>query len=242
MQTTPGTSLNDVSPSAPARRGLLLLVALVAAGVYAVDQGSKALAVSRLDPGEPRQVIGELLQLHLIRNAGAAFSLATGVTWVLTVVAIVVVVVVVRSARRLGSPGWAIILGLLLGGALGNLTDRLLREPGFGRGHVVDFIDYGGLFIGNVADIAIVLAAAAVALQAVRGIGLDGSTHGRPQRRSDGPLPDDEAEDDVHDDHRDHHADQQGARAGDPASDAPQRGQTAPGTSAPGADEERWRA
>jgi signal peptidase II len=247
MQTTPGTSLNDVSPSAPARRGLLLLVALVAAGVYAVDQGSKALAVSRLDPGEPRQVVGELLQLHLIRNAGAAFSLATGVTWVLTVVAIVVVVVVVRSARRLGSPGWAIILGLLLGGALGNLTDRLLREPGFGRGHVVDFIDYGGLFIGNVAAIAIVLAAAAVALQAVRGIGLDGSTHGRPQRRRDGPLPDDEAEDDVHDDrpgdhHDDHHADQQGARAGDPASDAPERGQTAPGTRAPGADEERRRA
>jgi signal peptidase II len=81
---------------------------------------------------------------------------------------------VIRSARRLGSGVWALALGLLLGGALGNLTDRLLREPGFGRGHVVDFIAYGSLFIGNVADIAIVVAAVLVALLAVRGTTLDG--------------------------------------------------------------------
>ena len=174
MQTTPGTSLNRVTPSAPARRGLLLLLAVVTIVVYALDQASKAAAVARLEPGDPHALIGDLLQLHLIRNAGAAFSVATGVTWVLTVVALVVVAVVLRSARRLGSTAWAVTLGLLLGGALGNLTDRLLRAPGFGRGHVVDFLDYGGLFIGNVADIAIVVAAAAVALQAVRGVGLDG--------------------------------------------------------------------
>jgi signal peptidase II len=113
--------------------------------------------------------------------------MATGVTWVLTVVAVVVVVVVVRSARRLGSAGWAVTLGLLLGGAAGNLTDRLLREPGFGRGHVIDFIDYAGLFIGNVADIAIVVAAVAVALQALRGVGLDGrSTRGHGSGGSHG--------------------------------------------------------
>jgi len=174
MQTTPGTSLNDAAPSVTARRGLLLLLALVAAAAYGTDQLTKALAVARLEPGAPHAVVGHLLQLQLIRNAGAAFSMATGVTWVLTLVALVVVVVVVRSARRLGSTGWAVTLGLLLGGALGNLTDRLLREPGFGRGHVVDFIDYGGLFIGNVADIAIVVAAVAVAVQALRGVGLDG--------------------------------------------------------------------
>jgi signal peptidase II len=178
MQTTPGTSLNDVAPVVPARRGLLLALAGIAAGVFAVDQVTKALAVDRLDPGDPHPLVGDVLGLHLIRNAGAAFSMATGVTWVLTVIALVVVVVVVRSARRLGSTGWAVTLGLLLGGALGNLTDRLLRAPGFGRGHVVDFIDYGGLFIGNVADIAIVVAAAAVGVQALRGVGLDGrSTH-----------------------------------------------------------------
>jgi signal peptidase II len=178
MQTTPGTSLNDIAPPVPARRGLLVALTGVAAVVYGVDQLTKVLAVARLQPGDPRPLLGEVLQLHLIRNAGAAFSMATGVTWVLTIVALVVVVVVVRSARRLGSVGWAVTLGLLLGGALGNLTDRLLRSPGFGRGHVVDFIDYAGLFIGNVADIAIVVAALAVAVQAVRGIGLDGrKTH-----------------------------------------------------------------
>lgn len=196
MQTTPGTPLNDVTPSVPppsestpsesspseptprpaSRRRLVLLLAVVAAAVYGIDQVTKVLAVARLEPGRPRPLLGDLLQLHLIRNAGAAFSFATGVTWVLTVVAVVVVVVVVRSARRLGSRGWAVTLGLLLGGALGNLTDRVLRAPGVGRGHVVDFIDYGGLFIGNVADVAIVVAAVAVALQAVRGVGLDGTT------------------------------------------------------------------
>jgi signal peptidase II len=93
---------------------------------------------------------------------------------VLTLVAAAVVVVVVRSSRRLGSRGWALALGLLLGGALGNLTDRLVRAPGVGRGHVVDFLDYGGLFVGNVADIAIVAAAIVVAALGVRGIGLDG--------------------------------------------------------------------
>ncbi|HET8615090.1 MAG TPA: signal peptidase II [Actinomycetales bacterium] len=182
MQTTSGTSLNDVTRFVPARRGLLVLLALVAACVYALDQLTKALAVARLTPGEQHPLLGDVLGLQLIRNAGAAFSMATGVTWVLTVVALVVVVVVVRSARRLGSAGWSVTLGLLLGGALGNLTDRVLRSPGFARGHVVDFIDYGGLFIGNVADIAIVVAAAAVAVQALRGVGLDG----RAARREPG--------------------------------------------------------
>ena len=119
-------------------------------------------------------LLGTLVQLRIIRNPGAAFSIATGLTWVLTGVAVVVVVVVVRSVRRLGSRGWAVALGLLLGGALGNLTDRLLREPGVGRGHVVDFIDYHGLLVGNVADIAIVAAAVLVGLLGLRGMGLDG--------------------------------------------------------------------
>ena len=106
------------------------------------------------------------------------FSLGTGSTWLLTVVAVVVLVVIVRFSRRLGSLGWAWAFGLLLGGALGNLTDRLVREPGFGRGHVVDFIDYHDLFIGNVADIAIVAAAVLIALLALRGIGVDGRREG----------------------------------------------------------------
>ena len=96
-------------------------------------------------------------------------------TWVLTLVALGVTVVVVRSARRLGSSGWAVALGLLLGGALGNLYDRFFREPGFARGHVVDFLDWFGWFVGNVADIAIVVAAGLLMILSVLGIRLDGT-------------------------------------------------------------------
>jgi len=155
----------------------VLVLAGVAALTYAADQVSKVLATRALVPGRSMPLLGSLLELRLIRNPGAAFSIATGMTWVLTLVAVGVVAVVVRSARRLGSRGWAFTLGLLLGGALGNLTDRLVREPGFARGHVVDFLDYGGLFVGNVADIAIVVAAALVGLLGLLGIGLDGVRH-----------------------------------------------------------------
>lgn len=185
MQTAPGASLSDPAPSSPrARPGLVVLLVAVAAVVYAADQVTKWLAVDRLGPGRSVELVGELLQLRLTRNPGAAFSFATGMTWLLTLVAVLVVVVVVRSARRLGSTGWAVALGLLLGGALGNLTDRMLRAPGVGRGHVVDFIAYGHLFIGNVADIAIVLAAVLVGVLALRGRAVDGSD-GTPQGAPD---------------------------------------------------------
>jgi len=160
-------------------------LAVIAAAVLAVDQVTKALAVARLRPDQPVPLVGELLQLRIIRNAGAAFSLGTGATWLLTLVAVVIVVVVVRSARRLGSRRWALALGLLLGGALGNLVDRIVREPGVGRGHVVDFIAYGHLFIGNVADVAIVLAALMMAALILRGIGLDGGRAGAPAGTED---------------------------------------------------------
>jgi signal peptidase II len=184
MQTAPGASLSDAAPqpSRP-RRGLVLVLALVAVGVFVVDQVTKAVAAARLTPGDPVELVGDLLRLDLTRNPGAAFSLATGMTWVLTVVAVGVVAFVIRSARRLASLPWAIALGLLLGGAFGNLVDRLLREPGFGRGHVVDFIAYGSLFIGNVADIAIVAAAALIVILGLQGTSLDGrraTTHREP--------------------------------------------------------------
>jgi signal peptidase II len=175
MQAAAGTSLNDVAPRpVPSRRALLTALGVLAALVLVVDQVTKALAVARLQPDRPVPLLGDLLQLRITRNAGAAFSMATGATWLLTLVAVLIVVVVLRSARRLGSRGWTLSLGLLLGGALGNLVDRLVREPGVGRGHVVDFIAYGHLFIGNVADIAIVLAAALMALLSIRGTRLEG--------------------------------------------------------------------
>ena len=142
-----------------------------------MDQVTKALAVANLTPGEYVPLLGDAFGLMLVYNPGAAFSFATGSTWIFTIVATVVTVVIIRVARRLGSLGWALALGALLGGNLGNLMDRLFRDPGFARGHVVDFLDYGGLFVGNVADIAIVLGAAGMALLAFLGIGVDGVRH-----------------------------------------------------------------
>ncbi|MCA5893137.1 signal peptidase II [Isoptericola sp. NEAU-Y5] len=145
--------------------------------MLAADQLTKWWAESALEPGAAAlPLVGDLLGLRLIYNDGAALSIGGGMTWVLTIVVVVVVVVIVRAIRRIGSAGWAVALGLLLGGALGNLGDRFFREPGFARGHVVDFIDYG-VFIGNVADIAIVVAAGLIVVLTFRGIGLDGQRH-----------------------------------------------------------------
>ncbi|KGN38417.1 signal peptidase [Knoellia subterranea KCTC 19937] len=144
-----------------------------------LDQGSKIWALAALTPGQPVDLLGPILRLNLIRNPGAAFSLGDGVTWLLTLVALGIVIWVGGAARRVGHRWWAVTLGMLLGGAIGNLIDRILREPGFGRGHVVDFIDYFSLFIGNVADIAIVVAAGLGAILAFRGIPLEGVQHGR---------------------------------------------------------------
>ncbi len=110
-----------------------------------------------------------------MHNAGASFSLGSQYTWVITVLAVLVSAVVIYLSRKLNYLPWALILGAVLGGAVGNLIDRLLRSPGFGRGHVVDFIDYNGAFVGNVADIAIVIAGVAVVWLTTVGRNLDGS-------------------------------------------------------------------
>jgi signal peptidase II len=193
MQDEAGAPLiaADESPSTtrptPNRRGLFGLMAVTAVVAYLADQATKAWALANLDPGSPVEIVGDFIRLNLIRNAGAAFSIGNGATWVLTLIAFGVLVVIIRTARRIGSRGWAITLGLLLGGSLGNLTDRMTREPGPGRGHVVDFIDYFGLFIGNVADVAIVGAAVAIGLLALRGVGVDGKRphHGRHEAAHD---------------------------------------------------------
>lgn len=152
-----------------------MLFAVVAAVAYALDQVTKALAVALLAPGEVVPLVGDLLGLRLVRNPGAAFSFASGATWVFTLIAAVVVVAVLRTARRLGSRTWALALGLLLAGAAGNLTDRLLRAPGVARGHVVDFLELPNWPIFNIADTAICTAAALVVLLAVRGVDVDGT-------------------------------------------------------------------
>ncbi len=154
-----------------------MALGLLAAGVLVVDQASKTLVVARLEPGEYIPLLGDFFGLQLVFNPGAAFSFATGSTWIFTLVAVVVTVVIVRISRKLNSRGWAFALGALLGGNLGNLGDRLFRDPGFPQGHVVDFLNYNGWFVGNVADIAIVGAAVAMAILAFLGVGVDGTRH-----------------------------------------------------------------
>lgn len=151
--------------------------------VLAADQFSKHLVLQHLEPGVAVPVLGEALQFVLVFNPGAAFSLGEGVTWIFTIaMAIVAGVIVFLASTRVHSRRWAVILGLLLGGVLGNLTDRLLRDPGFAVGHVVDFILTPWMWfwtpnaaIYNVADIFIVGGMAAVALLLVLGIELDGT-------------------------------------------------------------------
>ena len=173
------------------RRGLIALVGVLTVVVLVIDQITKQLVVNTLETGVFHPLLGDFLGLSLVFNSGAAFSLAEGSTWVFTIAAVVVTIVIVRISRRLGSRGWAVALGALLGGTLGNLGDRLFREPGFAVGHVVDFINYNGWFVGNVADIAIVLSAIGIAVLSFSGIGVDG-------RRAASAQHDDEATEGRH--------------------------------------------
>lgn len=159
------------------QREALGWLAAIAALVYLLDQGSKFLVVSNLTEGVVVPVLGPVLQLLFVRNPGAAFSLASGMTWILTILAGVVVAAVIWAAPRIRSLGWAVMFGLLLGGVLGNLTDRLAREPGFGTGHVIDFISMPWLMpaIWNVADMAILGAMGVFLVLNLRGVKLDGS-------------------------------------------------------------------
>ena len=177
----------DDQPDAPPntrRRALLIALFSISAVVLVLDQASKAWAISSLVEGERHDLVGSLLGFQLVFNPGAALSIATGMTWVLTIVA-AVVIVVVRASRRIGSWAWAVALGLLLGGALGNLVDRLVREPGVARGEVIDFIAYANWFVGNIADIAIVSAAVLVVILAALGVHLDGTRDGHGPAEAD---------------------------------------------------------
>jgi len=171
---SPATNETTTTRSTP-RRLLKVVLVTSAVMVYIADQWTKAWAAANLEPDQPRELLGTLLQLNLTRNPGAAFSILTGSTWILTLIAGAVVVFIVITARRLGSRGWAFALGLLLGGSLGNLTDRMFRAPGPGRGHVVDFLQLPNFPIFNIGDSAIVTAAVLIALLAFRGINVDGT-------------------------------------------------------------------
>jgi len=173
-------------PDIPAQRARrVALFAGVAVLVLGLDVLSKVLVVARMpETHPPVRVLGGVVYLQQTRNSGAAFSLGTGFTVILTVVAVAVVVFIVRTAGRMRSTGWAIALGLILGGALGNLADRVFRGPGFGRGHVVDWISLFGPDakywpIFNIADSAIVCGAILAGLLALLGTDIDGRRQAR---------------------------------------------------------------
>ena len=151
------------------------VLALVALTLYAVDMTTKVLAVRHLDGRPDVPLVGDLLVLHLTRNPGAAFSTGTEYTVVLSCLAAVAVCVVLYLSLRVRSVLWAVGLGLLLAGVSGNLTDRVLREPGPMRGHVIDFLMLPNWPVFNIADICINVAAGVILLQAFRGVRLDGS-------------------------------------------------------------------
>ncbi len=142
----------------------------VAGALVLLDQVVKVLAVEFLEGQAPIVVVEGWLQLRVLRNFGAAFSFGSGATWVFTTVAVVVTVVIIRTARTLTSTGWALALGALLGGALGNLIDRLVRAPGGGRGGVVDYFDVPWFSVFNLADVSLTFAAIGVAILALRGV------------------------------------------------------------------------
>ncbi|WP_030415209.1 signal peptidase II [Streptomyces sp. NRRL S-1448] len=156
------------------RIAALLLVACV---VYLLDLGSKLLVVAKLENHEPIQVIGTLLQFSVIRNRGAAFSIGEALTIFLTIIAAAVILVIARVARKLYSLPWAIALGLLLGGAFGNLTDRIFRSPGVFEGAVVDFIAPAHFAVFNLADSAIVCGGILIVILSFRGLDPDGTLH-----------------------------------------------------------------
>ncbi|CRK51900.1 Lipoprotein signal peptidase [Rhodococcus sp. RD6.2] len=151
------------------------MLVVIAATVLALDVATKVAVVHFIEPGNPVEVIGDFVTLKLIRNPGAAFSMATGMTWLLTLVAIAVVVGVIRIGRTLRSPWWALGLGLVLGGALGNLIDRLFRAPGPLQGHVVDFVSVGWWPVFNVADSGIVCGAILLVVLTLFGLNPDGT-------------------------------------------------------------------
>ena len=188
MQAAPGTPLSadgaDAARSAsseartaPARgrRGAVLVA--VAAFVLAADAVTKAIVVAHLRPDQPVHLLGNVFEFWLTRNPGAAFSVGTGETAVFTIIAFGVIVYIARTARKLYSTGWAIALGLLLGGAAGNLGDRIFRAPGLFRGDVVDWIGVVPRYypIFNLADSAIVCGGILMVILAMRGYHMDGT-------------------------------------------------------------------
>jgi signal peptidase II len=142
---------------------------LTAWTIWLFDYATKAWALITLE-NEPKKILGTLLQFTLVKNSGAAFNLAGSFTVIFSVIAVLVSATIVRYAHMITSRGWLTCAGLLLGGVLGNLTDRIFREPGFFIGHVVDWIQIPHWPVFNIADSAITVAALIAVIQTMRNV------------------------------------------------------------------------
>lgn len=138
--------------------------------IWILDLATKAWAVNQLANREPVKILGSFFQLTFVRNSGAAFSFAQNATLLLSFFGIIVLIGITYFAPRITSKGWSVVLGLTMGGILGNLTDRIFREPGFLRGHVIDWMQLPHWPIFNIADSAIVAAAALSMFLSLRNI------------------------------------------------------------------------
>ncbi|MFG2587314.1 signal peptidase II [Streptomyces sp. NPDC048438] len=172
--STPAGS--DEPGSGRGRKKILVLLG-VAVLAYLLDLVSKMIVVAKLEHEEPIEIFGDWLKLDAIRNAGAAFGIGEAFTVIFTAIAAVVIIVIVRLARKLYSLPWAIALGMLLGGALGNLTDRIFRAPGVFEGAVVDFIAPAHFAVFNLADSAIVCGGILIVILSFKGLDPDGTVH-----------------------------------------------------------------
>ncbi len=178
-------SADAPDPTEPVRGRKLPVVIGVALFVLALDVVTKIVVVHELAHHAPIRLLGGFLTLLLLRNSGAAFSIGTSATIVFTVIAAVVIVYILRTARKLRSLPWAITLGLLLGGATGNLSDRIFRSPGLFRGDVVDWIELPHWPVFNLSDSAIVCGGVLAVLLAILGLRMDGTR----EARGSGPEP-----------------------------------------------------
>ena len=162
------------------RRTLTVLTFSLAAFWIALDQLTKLWAETAL-VGQPRTpILGGWFGLVLVYNPGAAFGLGSGFVWVLTVIAGIAVVVLIVAALRTQTFWWSLAIGSMLGGAVSHFFDRLLRGDTIGTGKIVDFIDYGGFFVGNIADIALVGAAIGSVLLSFFGVSFSSAERPKP--------------------------------------------------------------
>lgn len=172
-----GTGEPETPAGRPRGRRRIAVLFAVASFAYALDLISKMIVVAKLEHHPPIEIVGDWLKFEAIRNAGAAFGFGEAFTVIFTMIAAAVIVVIVRLARKLYSLPWAIALGLLLGGALGNLTDRIFRAPGVFEGAVVDFIAPKHFAVFNLADSAIVCGGILIVLLSFKGLDPDGTVH-----------------------------------------------------------------